>query len=256
MSIGPARVDIGFLSLGDMIPIACRVKPYQVAGPEWMKTDRWDILAKLPEGASKDQVPEMLQALLADRFKLRVHKETRVQRVLALVVDKPSPLLKEAGPPADAFPADAKGRELASTSQGQVRESADFRTLTLFGGSLGPVRVTMLGDEGREVRVELNVTMALLAEMLSSVAERPVVDMTGLVGRYQAPLEMPEGDQKAILRFGMGFGKMPEADGPSADRPGDSIFGALKKLGLKLEPRSAPLQMLVVDALEKTPTAN
>jgi uncharacterized protein (TIGR03435 family) len=76
MFVDGARVDIGFLSVGEMIPIAYRVKLYQVAGPDFMGNDHWDILAKIPEGASKDQVPEMLRALLEERFKLKVHAET------------------------------------------------------------------------------------------------------------------------------------------------------------------------------------
>src|ERR1700681_2549902 len=69
MSIDAARVDIGSMSLAELIPVAFAVKPYQVSGPDWMKENRFDILAKMPEGATKEQVPQMLQALLADRFK-------------------------------------------------------------------------------------------------------------------------------------------------------------------------------------------
>src|SRR5579871_4621693 len=69
VSIDSARVDIGSTSLADLIRIAYRVKPYQVSGPDWMKAQRFDIMAKIPDGVSKDMVPEMLQGLLADRFK-------------------------------------------------------------------------------------------------------------------------------------------------------------------------------------------
>ena len=75
MRIDGARVDIGALSIADLIRIAWEVKAYQVSGPEWMTTERFNILAKMPEGATKDQVPRMLQALLAERFKLAIHKE-------------------------------------------------------------------------------------------------------------------------------------------------------------------------------------
>src|SRR5204863_5417152 len=64
MSVDGARVDIGFMSLADLIPLAFNMKPYQISGPDWMNAQRFDILAKLPEGATKEQVPEMLQALL------------------------------------------------------------------------------------------------------------------------------------------------------------------------------------------------
>src|SRR5260370_14808764 len=102
MKVDAARVDIANLSLADLVRIAYRVKPYQIAGPDWMKGDRFDILGKLPEGASPDQVPEMLQELLAQRFKLAVHRETKEHAVYALVVGKNGPKLVEA--PADAVP--------------------------------------------------------------------------------------------------------------------------------------------------------
>ncbi len=70
MKIDAARVDIGGMSLADLIRVAYRVKPYQVSGPDWMAPERFDVLAKMPEGATREQVPEMLQALLAERFKL------------------------------------------------------------------------------------------------------------------------------------------------------------------------------------------
>jgi hypothetical protein len=72
MSVDGARVDIGFFSLSDMIRAAYKLKSYQLSGPDWLSVQRFDILAKMPEGATKEQVPEMLQALLADRFKLAI----------------------------------------------------------------------------------------------------------------------------------------------------------------------------------------
>jgi len=106
MSIDGARVDIGFMALGALIPMAFRVKFYQVTGPDWMGQEQFDILAKIPDGVSKDQVPEMLQALLAERFKLAVHRETKELPVYALVVGKNGIKMKEADP-ADAPAVDA-----------------------------------------------------------------------------------------------------------------------------------------------------
>src|SRR5580704_6137689 len=70
MSVDGARVNMGFQSLADLIRIAYRVKAYQVIGPDWISQQRFEIQGKIPEGGSTDKVPEMLQALLADRFKL------------------------------------------------------------------------------------------------------------------------------------------------------------------------------------------
>src|SRR5580693_752688 len=99
-----ARVDIGFLSLSDLIGIAYKVKSYQISGPDWMAAQRFDIMAKLPEGATKEQAPEMLQALLAERFKLTIHRSSKENQIYALVVGKNGPKLKES-PPDEPAPA-------------------------------------------------------------------------------------------------------------------------------------------------------
>src|SRR5215469_15021168 len=88
MSIDGARVEFGFVSLADLIVQAYKIQPFQLNGPDWMKQERFDVLAKLSDGASKDHVPEMLQALLAERFKLSIHRDTKEQPVYALVVGK------------------------------------------------------------------------------------------------------------------------------------------------------------------------
>src|SRR5215510_3751169 len=88
MDINGSRADYGFVSLADLIPYAYRVKRYQVSGPGWMNETRWDILARIPEGQAGDRAPEMMQNLLAERFKLSIHRENRDQSVYALVVGK------------------------------------------------------------------------------------------------------------------------------------------------------------------------
>src|SRR5580704_6827076 len=105
MNIDGARVDIGFMSLADLIRTAYRVKPYQVSGPNWMSGERWNILATLPDGASRDQVPDMLKTLLAERFGLKVHTENKEHAVYVLVVAKNGPKLKESEIEADEPPA-------------------------------------------------------------------------------------------------------------------------------------------------------
>src|SRR5215471_9896512 len=75
VKIDQARVDIGFLSTAELIRMAYKLKSYQLIGPEWLTAQRWDIMAKMPPGADKAQVPEMLQTLLAERFRLEFHRE-------------------------------------------------------------------------------------------------------------------------------------------------------------------------------------
>src|SRR5262249_30571243 len=108
MHVDGARVDIGSMAVPDLIQIAYKVKRYQLqgAGADGIGAQRWDILAKLPEGAKEDQVPEMLQALLADRFKLQIHRDTKEQSVYALVVGKGGHKMKDAAPDPEPKPED------------------------------------------------------------------------------------------------------------------------------------------------------
>jgi uncharacterized protein (TIGR03435 family) len=93
MRINAARVDIGYVSVEDLIVAAYRVRPDQVSGPAWITDLRFNIVAKLPD--SKDQAPAMLQALPAERFKLTLHHDQTPKPVYALVVAKNGPKLKE-----------------------------------------------------------------------------------------------------------------------------------------------------------------
>src|SRR6516162_806925 len=77
LTVEGGRVDIRFMTLRKLIVTAYRIKPHQLSGPDWMERQRFDITAKMPEGASRDQVPEMLQVLLADRFQLSIHHENK-----------------------------------------------------------------------------------------------------------------------------------------------------------------------------------
>jgi hypothetical protein len=108
MTVAGARVDIGGMPLTTLIQTAFRVKPFQVIAPEWAGQSRWDILAKIPDGGSSEQVPEMLGALLSDRFKLTVHRENRELPVYVLVVGKAGLKMKVSEPDPNA-PAETPG---------------------------------------------------------------------------------------------------------------------------------------------------
>src|SRR5271170_6198092 len=106
MNIDGALVDIGGMPILALLPQVFRVKQYQVAGlrtgPDLMNTDRWDIQAKLPAGATPDQVPDMLLALLVDRFKMTYHRENKQLSVYGLVVGKSGIKMKETSSEPDA----------------------------------------------------------------------------------------------------------------------------------------------------------
>ena len=258
MKVDAARVDIGSMSLADLIRVAYRVKAYQVSGPDWMASERFDVLAKLPEGASREQVPEMLQALLAERFKLTVHLESKEHAVYALVVGKNGPKLKESAPDADA-PAGVGSAALDVSVSGRGENTQ----VSISGGPIGTAHMSM-GPNGT-MRLEApKMTMAALADTLSRFFDRPVVDLTELKGTYQVALDLSMEDLRNAARTlgmigpGMGAGRggaQPPADAAS-DPAGLSIFAAVQQLGLKLEPRKVGIDLVVVDHLEKTPTEN
>lgn len=259
MKIDAARVDIGGMSLADLIRVAYRVKPYQVSGPDWMTAERFDVLAKMPEGATREQVPEMLQALLAERFKLAVHRESKEHAVYALVVGKNGPKLKESAPGADA-PA---GGDAPAALDVSVSGRGENTQVSISGGPIGTAHMSM-GPNGI-MRLEApKMNMAALADTLSRFFDRPVVDLTGLKGTYQVALDLSMEDLRNAARtmgmMGPGMGGGREGTRPPSDAASDpgglSIFAAVQQLGLKLEPRKEPLDLIVIDHLEKAPTEN
>jgi uncharacterized protein (TIGR03435 family) len=209
ISISGTRVTDSNVDAFGLIAIAYNLKGYQIAGgPGWigsptMMGTAFDLAAKAPgDTVNMDQVRLMIQALLADRFHLVVHRETKDLPVYALVAGKGGPKLKES--PSDAT---APGTRIA-------------------GG--GDSRVQMTASKG---------SMDQLAHILTNDQSlgRPVLDQTGLTGTYDYKLEYSNSAQ-------------------NSDAP--SIFAAVQEqLGLKLEPQRAPMEILIIDKVEK-PDAN
>jgi uncharacterized protein (TIGR03435 family) len=230
-----ARVDIGYTSLTELVRQAYGLKNYQVTAPDWMSGERYDIHAKLPEGGTKDQVPEMLQSLLADRFKLTFHRESKEHQVYGLIVGKNGLQLKEVAP--DTPPSAGQGVTTRKSPSG-----------------------------GIEVHMDENMTMPALCDFLGKMVDRAVVDMTGLTATYDVALDIPANEFKRMLQSGSNSvfvsnsagseGPRPAADSASEPAGGSAMFAYVQQLGLKLEPRKAPLELLVVDHAEKVPTEN
>jgi len=152
------------VNLKEVIGRAYQVQRYQINGPDWLETERFDVIAKFPPHSAAEQVPLMLQALLADRFKLTVHRETKELPVYALTVAKNGPKFKT-----------------TETASGITSNSN--RT---------------------QWHVVATVSMEGFAEFLTSEAGRPVLDKTGLSGSYKmtldwAPDNAPAGNDAATL---------------------------------------------------------
>jgi uncharacterized protein (TIGR03435 family) len=277
-TIDAGRADYGFVNMEYLITKAYGVKAYQVSGPSWIQSERFDILAKLPTGATKDQVPEMMKALLAERFHIAVHNETKEHAVYALVVGKGGSKLKESAAEAPE-PVVEGGKPAAAGmvmqqdgAQMKMTPSGDGRGMTIKGPQ-GNTKVSM-GADGNMHMENSQMTIASFIELIGRFVDKPVVDETGLKGKYDISLDMSMGDMMTMARSagiagvgggGMGGGRGGGAGAPgggaapadaASDPSGGSIFQTVQSLGLKLEARKTAMPMIVVDKGDKTPTEN
>lgn len=230
MSAESSRIHYVNVSLRDLIRVAYRVMPFQVSGPDWLG-NRFNIEARYPAGSTDDQVPEMLQSLLRDRFKLQLHSESKEHAVFALVVGKNGPKLKPSEVKATAYP-DSPNRKPGTPVRGDIQIMGSPTGMHLKGPA---------------------IPLSRLCETLSMFVDQPVVDQTGMKERYDIDLTfMPDN-----MRMRGGPGSPGQGfDGGAEAQPRVTLFEAVQDFGLKLEPRKAPLQMLIVDHIEKEPTEN
>lgn len=245
MYIDRSQVNWTFLSLKDYIVSAYRVRIYQIGGPDGLGSERFDINAKLPPGSSPQDASPMLQTLLADRFHLQTHREQRDFAVYGLVVGKGGLRMKES---ADS------GAPAASASPGAASVAAVSRpngvTVNYSNGA------TFTFADNKFEGHKLSATS--MADVMDRFTDRPVVDMTGLKGNYDFTIELSPEDFRAMgIRAAIAAGaRIPPQVLQQFESSGDSLANALEKLGLKLEPRKAPIEVLVVDHIEKVPSEN
>lgn len=263
------RVDFACAALTRLISFAFGIPQERVAGPDWMGDAKFDVVAKLPPGASENQVPEMFQALLADRFKLAVHRGSKETPLFALVVDKGGLKLKEAGndlpaPPVtdpNAPPCPLQNFNCAPNIQNldgvQTRMiPLSPNTRRISSPRIGTALFTQgLGERGQHLEAPGTTLEGLadLVTLLGSVGQ-PVVDRTGLNGRYRVDLEIPAVSVFDIVDHARTSGSDPNAELAAAMQ--NAWQAALQKVGLHLDPRKGPVETLVVDHLDKTPTPN
>ena len=220
----------------------------QILGSDWVmgQDARFNISAIVPAGATKEQAREMLLNLLKERFDLTYHTEKKDFDLYALGVAKGGPKLKEAAPATGPLPEAPKSGTIAVAAP-----------LDRDGFPQLPA-----GRNGIQGRTENGVTrmtfkMATpqqLANMLQAhLRPSRVVDKTGLTGSYDFYLEF----STAGLPGPMGRGPAPSPDGADQAQPAPNLFSALEKqLGLKLEKSKTPLDVIVIDHMNKQPTQN
>jgi uncharacterized protein (TIGR03435 family) len=225
MTADAGMVRFPNITLRDCIRAAYRVRDFQVQGPEWMDQARFEINAKLPAGVPLDRIPEMLQALLTERFQLSLRRDTKELPVYALLPGNAGPKLKSA----DVKPDDQS--PMALGPDGKPRAPMMFRYT--------PSGIVLTAP---------SASLPTFVELMSRFTVRPVIDVTGLQGRYQFELAFaPETTPGGVSGLN---------NAPAFPDPGPSLFDAVKQYGLRLQARKAPIEILTVTHLERTPTEN
>lgn len=220
-----------------LINVAYGVENNQISGaPSWRNSERYDIeakmdrstadeLRKLGEDERRVQTQKMLQALLADRFRLTLHREAKELPIYALVVAKGGPKLQEAKP-GDTYPNGIKGPD----------------------GPAG-AGVMFLGRAGLRAQ---GIPIENLVRHLSRQLGRTVVDRTGLTGKYDFILKWTLDERQAPMPKGTEGAQPGSADTSEPESSGPSIFTAIQgHLGLKLESQKGPVEMLVIEHVER-----
>lgn len=236
------QVRFAYLSLRDYISIAYTLPVHLISGPEWINTTRFDIAAKLPEGLAEAQFPQLLQTLLRDRFKLQAHREKRESPVYVL----------EVAP---------GGHKLVAVTEDENLKDAPF-TVTSSGGpegvsaDLGQGASFSFTPEKFEVK---KVSMEALVNTLGRFMDRPILDLTKLDGRYNITFPVTREEfMPMLVRSAVNAGvTLPPQALQLLESPAiGSVIDGLKSVGLLLEARKTPLDMLVIDSMERTPTDN
>ncbi len=238
MMVRPDGLSAMGATLQMLIQNAYGIQDFQIVGaPKWVSSDRYDIEAKM-DGAQVEKFQtlgpdqrvleskRMLQALLANRFKLAVHREMKDLPGYALVIAKNGPKLHDAKP-GDTYPNGIKGPD------GQPGQG-----LMIMGGMGGPLT-------GQGINIEN------LVRVLSQQLGRTILDETGLTGKYDFTLQWTPDERTGPMSAATQGGGSRSDDAPPPDASGPSIFTAMQEqLGLKLESRKVPVEMLVIDHVE------
>jgi uncharacterized protein (TIGR03435 family) len=235
----PLSVDIEFAYRISLAPE--QEQAMLAAVPKWVTTERFEIEARSPGKPTKDQVRLMMQSLLEERFGLKVHVETRTVPVFAMVLAKPGKLGPKLIPHSEAPPCPepaAPGAALPAPPPNPP-----------FPYPCGVYSIERKPD-GNAMWGSRNTTMALVAPMLTTIGGlgKPVVDQTGLTGNYDVAVEFSMEATRNAQRAANATSS-PDAAAPP---PGMTFMDAVaEQLGLKLEPAKAPVQMLVIDHIER-----
>jgi uncharacterized protein (TIGR03435 family) len=224
MRIEQGRLVAGYATLRDLMARAYEVKAPQISGPAWIDSEHYDVNAKIPDSASREQVPAMLRTFIEERFQLKLHHETKEMPVYELVQGKGGVKLDKAAEPT------------------------------------APTRMTMEGSGDGVMHANINsTTMASFGDMIGRWTDRPVIDKTGLTDKFDIKLDLSMEDLARsrtanVLVIG---GPAAGGSGPAPEgNPAGSLFTSIQKMGLKLEPKRAPMDLVIIDKAERAPLEN
>jgi uncharacterized protein (TIGR03435 family) len=231
----PQRFTAENAAFQNLVRLAYELETYQLVGPDWIQTQRYNVTARVPAGTSREQFRLMLQTLLTQRFALKIHWDSKEMPTYDLTVMKSGPKLKESAPEGTNEP------EQPDTASGIAVGPDGYPVLPA-----GNQPMFYMVPSGKAVRRAHQETMDQTAKQISLQLHSPVIDATGLKGKYDFTLHWMADTGRP----------QPLAATPDADA-GPSLFQAVQQhLGLKLEVKKGSVKVLVVDHAEKTPTEN
>lgn len=243
----------GAATMKTLVMRAYGLKSYQVTGPAWMDSEKYEIAAKPPAGASVEDAAAMLQSLLAERFRLVAHKETRQLPIYTMAISKSGPKLKQSTPAGEAENSpDVYGAP-------KLAKGSDGLPELLPGAALSrSYEVVLAGSDGVLYKLwARKESMRQLADRLSGQLNRPVSDQTGLTGQYDFTLVWTMEGGGTVPRTDPPPDQIESSGTTVLSDPGLSIFAAMQRqLGLRLEQGKGPLEILIIDHVERTPTEN
>jgi uncharacterized protein (TIGR03435 family) len=229
-SSSPERLTANNITLQNVLLRAYGLKTGQLAGPDWLRSARFDIMATVAPGTTPEQVNVMLQNLIVERFHFTFHRQKKVLPVYELTVGKNGPKLTASA-----------GDPKAPPAPPGTRGTIDKNGFPVLPAGRGPAVGVQVGCDGNHVTARAQ-TASAIADLVEAGVDSRVVDKTGLTGTYDL-----------MLRFKPLHPTICQA----ADGTAPSILNAVEQqLGLKLEKSKDELDVLVVDHLDKTPADN
>jgi uncharacterized protein (TIGR03435 family) len=224
----PGRWSCANCTLFAIFTNAFAVFEYQIVAPEWTRTVMFDVDGKLPDGAKREDLRPMLQELLQERLKMKMHRESREMSVYELVIANGGPKMKQVTEPATPPP---PGPDVDRNGFPNVPNGSGMRALN------GRGRIQFRGQ-----------TMKNVAHYISAEVDRPVLDATGLEGAYALTLSF-----RLLQRSAK---SISTADQSNSDL-GPTIYEAVEEqLGLKLKPAKRSVEVVVIDDVDRTPIEN